>query len=115
MTRLPESAELPEEDAPAEKEEVLDPREARRRAELAELQEIEKQAVANRQTETEKLAAENAARQAKMRQQEQDVQPKGPAPIREDAPVRNRRKTNESETPMRPAPVKRRRGSQTFW
>ena len=104
---LPESAELPEEDAPAEKEEVWDPREARRRAELAELQEIEKQAVANRQTETERLAAENAARQAKMRQQEQDVQPKGPAPIREDAPVRNRRKTNESETPMRPAPVKR--------
>ena len=102
-----ESAELPEEDAPAEKEEVLDPREARRRAELAELQEIEKQAVANRQTETERLAAENAARQAKMRQQEQDVQPKGPVPIREDAPVRNRRKTNESETPMRPAPVKR--------
>ena len=102
-----ESAELPEEDAPAEKEEVLDPREARRRAELAELQKIEKQAVANRQTETERLAAENAARQAKMRQQEQDVQPKGPAPIREDAPVRNRRKTNESETPMRPAPVKR--------
>ena len=104
---LPESAELPEEDAPAEKEEVLDPRKARRRAELAELQEIEKQAVANRQTETERLAAENAARQAKMRQQEQYVQPKGPAPIREDAPVRNRRKTNESETPMRPAPVKR--------
>ena len=102
-----ESAELPEEDAPAEKEEVLNPREARRRAELAELQEIEKQAVANRQTETERLAAENAARQAKMRQQEQYVQPKGPAPIREDAPVRNRRKTNESETPMRPAPVKR--------
>ena len=99
---LPESAELP-----AEKEEVLDPREARRRAELAELQKTEKQAVANRQTETERLAAENAARQAKMRQQEQDVQPKGPAPIREDAPVRNRRKTNESETPMRPAPVKR--------
>ena len=102
-----ESAELPEEDAPAEKEEVLNPREARRRAELAELQEIEKQAVANRQTETERLAAENAARQAKMRQQEQYVQPKGPVPIREDAPVRNRRKTNESETPMRPAPVKR--------
>ena len=102
-----ENTELPEEEAPAEKEEILDPREARRRAELAELQEIEKQAVANRQTETERLAAENAARQAKMRQQEQEIQPKGPAPIREDAPVRNRRKTNESETPMRPAPVKR--------
>ena len=102
-----ESVELPEDDAPVEKEEVLDPREARRRAELAELQEIEKQAVANRQTETEKLAAENAARQAKMRQQEPEIQPKGPAPIREDAPLRNRRKTTESETPMRPAPVKR--------
>ncbi len=35
-----ESAELPEEDAPAEKEEVLDSREARRRAELAELQKL---------------------------------------------------------------------------
>ncbi|MGC6474502.1 MAG: translation initiation factor IF-2 [Candidatus Puniceispirillaceae bacterium] len=102
-----ESVELPQEEAPVEKEEVLDPREARRRAELAELQEIEKQAVANRQTETERLAAENAARQAKMRQQEQEIQPKGPAPIREDAPMRNRRKTTESETPMRPAPVKR--------
>ena len=101
------SVELPQEEAPVEKEEVLDPREARRRAELAELQEIEKQAVANRQTETERLAAENAARQAKMRQQEQEIQPKGPAPIREDAPMRNRRKTTESETPMRPAPVKR--------
>ena len=102
-----ESVELPQEEAPVEKEKVLDPREARRRAELAELQEIEKQAVANRQTETERLAAENAARQAKMRQQEQEIQPKGPAPIREDAPMRNRRKTTESETPMRPAPVKR--------
>lgn len=102
-----ESVELPQEEAPVEKEEVLGPREARRRAELAELQEIEKQAIANRQTETERLAAENAARQAKMRQQEQEIQPKGPAPIREDAPMRNRRKTTESETPMRPAPVKR--------
>ena len=103
----PDNAELPAEEAPAEIEEVLDPREARRRAELAELQEIEKQAVANRQTETERLAAENAARQAKSRTQEPEAQPKGPAPIREDAPMRNRRKTSESETPMRPAPVKR--------
>ena len=102
-----DNAELPAEEAPAEIEEVLDPREARRRAELAELQEIEKQAVANRQTETERLAAENAARQAKSRTQEPEAQPKGPAPIREDAPMRNRRKTSESETPMRPAPVKR--------
>ena len=84
-----------------------DPREARRRAELAELEEIEKQAAAQRLTETERLAAENAARQAKMRQQMPDMQPAGPAPIREDAPIRNRRKTTEVDTPMRPAPVKR--------
>ena len=91
----------------AEKEEVLDPREARRRAELAELEEIEKQAAAQRLTETERLAAENAARQAKMRQQMPDMQPAGPVPIREDAPIRNRRKTTEIDSPMRPAPVKR--------
>ena len=46
-------------------EEVLDPRKARRRAEMAELEEIEKQAAGIRQTEMEKLAAENAQRQAK--------------------------------------------------
>ena len=62
----PEEVSSPE--PPAEEaapEEVLDPREARRRAELAELEEIEKQAAAIRQTEMEKLAAENAQRQAK--------------------------------------------------
>ena len=95
------------EEAVAEIDEVLDPREARRRAELAELEEIEKQAAAQRLTETERLAAENAARQAKMRQQMPDMQPAGPAPIREDTPIRNRRKTTEVDTPMRPAPVKR--------
>ena len=95
------------EEAVAKKEEVLDPREARRRAELAELEEIEKQAAAQRLTETERLAAENAARQAKMRQQMPNMQPAGPAPIREDAPIRNRRKTTEIDSPMRPAPVKR--------
>jgi translation initiation factor IF-2 len=89
------------------KEEVLDPRDARRRAELAELEEIEKQAATQRLTETERLAAENAARQAKMRQQMPDMQPAGPAPIREDTPIRNRRKTTEIDSPMRPAPVKR--------
>ena len=94
-------------EATTEKEENLDPREARRRAELAELEEIEKQAAAQRLTETERLAAENAARQAKTRQQTPDIQPAGPAPVREDAPIRNRRKTNEADPPMRPAPVKR--------
>ena len=103
----PEEVQSAAEEAVAEKEEALDPREARRRAELAELEEIEKQAAAQRLTETERLAAENAARQAKMRQQMPDMQPAGPAPIREDAPIRNRRKTTEIDSPMRPAPVKR--------
>ncbi len=103
----PEEVQPAAEEAVAEKEEALDPREARRRAELAELEEIEKQAAAQRLTETERLAAENAARQAKMRQQMPDMQPAGPAPIREDAPIRNRRKITEIDSPMRPAPVKR--------
>ena len=103
----PEEVQRAAEEAIDEKEEVLDPREARRRAELAELEEIEKQAASQRLTETERLAAENAARQAKMRQQMPDMQPAGPAPIREDAPIRNRRKTTEIDSPMRPAPVKR--------
>jgi translation initiation factor IF-2 len=103
----PEEVQRAAEEAVDEKGEVLDPREARRRAELAELEEIEKQAAAQRLTETERLAAENAARQAKMRQQMPNMQPAGPAPIREDAPIRNRRKTTEIDSPMRPAPVKR--------
>ena len=103
----PEVVQRAAEETVDEKEEVLDPREARRRAELAELEEIEKQAAVQRLTETERLAAENAARQAKMRQQMPDMQPAGPAPIREDAPIRNRRKTTEIDSPMRPAPVKR--------
>ena len=103
----PEEVQRAAEEAVDEKEEVLDSREARRRAELAELEEIEKQAAAQRLTETERLAAENAARQAKMRQQMPNMQPAGPAPIREDAPIRNRRKTTEIDSPMRPAPVKR--------
>ena len=103
----PEEVQPAAEEAVAEKNEALGPRGARRRAELAELEEIEKQAAAQRLTETERLAAENAARQAKMRQQMPDMQPAGPAPIREDAPIRNRRKTTEIDSPMRPAPVKR--------
>ncbi len=103
----PEEVQPAAEEAVAEKDEALGPRGARRRAELAELEEIEKQAAAQRLTETERLAAENAARQAKMRQQMPDMQPAGPAPIREDAPIRNRRKTTEIDSPMRPAPVKR--------
>ncbi len=103
----PAEAQSVTQEGVTEKEEVLDPRDARRRAELAELEEIEKQAATQRLTETERLAAENAARQAKMRQQMPDMQSAGPAPIREDAPIRNRRKTTEIDSPMRPAPVKR--------
>jgi len=93
-----------EEQAP---EEVLDPREERRRAELAELEEIEKQAAAIRQTEMEKLAAENAQRQAKSRAQEQDINATAPLPVREDAPVRSRRRAEEAEAPRRPAGQRR--------
>ena len=93
-----------EEQAP---EEVLDPREERRRAELAELEEIEKQAAAIRQTEMEKLAAENAQRQAKSRAQEQDINATAPLPVREDAPIRSRRRAEEAEAPRRPAGQRR--------
>ena len=93
-----------EEQAP---EEVLDPHEERRRAELAELEEIEKQAAAIRQTEMEKLAAENAQRQAKSRAQEQDINATAPLPVREDAPVRSRRRAEEAEAPRRPAGQRR--------
>ena len=100
---------LAEEAAP---EEVLDPREARRRAELAELEEIEKQAAAIRQTEMEKLAAENAQRQAKSRAKEQDINATAPLPVREDAPVRNRRRPEEAEAPRRPAGQRRGEGDR---
>ncbi|MBT4847413.1 MAG: IF-2-associated domain-containing protein, partial [Alphaproteobacteria bacterium] len=46
---------------PVVEESPLDPREARRRAELAELLEIEKQASAQRKVHSDKLTAENAA------------------------------------------------------
>ena len=93
-------------------EEVLDPREARRRAEMAELEEIEKQAAAIRQTEMEKLAAENAQRQAKSRAKEQDINATAPLPVREDAPVRNRRRPEEAEAPRRPAGQRRGEGDR---
>jgi len=88
-------------------EDVLDPREARRRAELAELEDIEKQAAALRQTETERLAAENAARQARSRRPEDTAPQPGPVPVREDDYGRGRRRTAEVEQPRRAAPVRR--------
>ena len=107
--------EVSQPEPPAEEaapEEVLDPREARRRAEMAELEEIEKQATAIRQTEMEKLAAENAQRQAKSRAKEQDINATAPLPVREDAPVRNRRRPEEAEAPRRPAGQRRGEGDR---
>ena len=107
--------EVSQPEPPAEEvapEEVLDPREARRRAEMAELEEIEKQAAAIRQTEMEKLAAENAQRQAKSRAKEQDINATAPLPVREDAPVRNRRRPEEAEAPRRPAGQRRGEGDR---
>ena len=87
---------------------VIDTREARRRAELAELEEIEKQAAAIRRTEMEKLAAENAQRQARSRVKERDVNATVPLPVRDDSPMRSRRRPEEAEAPRRP--VNQRRG-----
>ena len=101
--------ETVEQDQPAP--EALDPREERRRAELAELEEIEKQAAAIRQTEMEKLAAENAQRQAKSRAREQDINATAPLPVREDGPVR-RRRVEEAEAPRRPSGQRRGEGDR---
>ena len=83
---------------PVVEEALLDPREARRRAELAELQEIEKQASAQRKVHSDKLTAENAARQAAAPQQRpksftNDDAP--PSPREDTAPPRNRRRAAE--------------------
>ena len=86
---------------------VIDPRESRRRAEMAELAEIEKKAAAIRQTEMERLATENAQRQARSRLTERDVNSIAPLPVREGTPMRGRRRPEEAEAPRRPANQKR--------
>ena len=86
---------------------AIDPREARRRAEMAELAEIEKKAAAIRQTEMERLATENAQRQARSRLTERDVNSIAPLPVREGTPMRGRRRPEEAEAPRRPANQKR--------
>tara|TARA_B100000575_G_scaffold294189_1_gene308512 strand:+ start:2228 stop:4828 length:2601 start_codon:yes stop_codon:yes gene_type:complete len=88
-------------------EKAIDPRESRRRAEMAELAEIEKKAVAIRQTEMERLAIENAQRQARSRLTERDVNSIAPLPVREGTPMRGRRRPEEVEAPRRPANQKR--------
>ena len=86
---------------------AIDPRESRRRAEMAELAEIEKKAAAIRQTEMERLATENAQRQARSRSTERDVNSIAPLPVREGTPMRGRRRPEEAEAPRRPANQKR--------
>jgi translation initiation factor IF-2 len=86
---------------------AIDPREARRRAEMAELAEIENKAAAIRQTEMERLATENAQRQARSRLTERDVNSIAPLPVREGTPMRGRRRPEEAEAPRRPSNQKR--------
>ena len=86
---------------------AIDPRESRRRAEMAELAEIEKKAAAIRQTEMERLATENAQRQARSRLTARDVNSIAPLPAREGTPMRGRRRPEETEAPRRPANQKR--------
>jgi len=86
---------------------AIDPRESRRRAEMAELAEIEQKAAAIRQTEMERLATENAQRQARSRLTERDVNSIAPLPVREGTPMRGRRRPEEAEAPRRPANQKR--------
>ena len=102
-------------EAPSAEEVPLDPREARRRAELAELQEIEKQASAQRKVHTDKLTAENAARQAAV------IPPRPKNFTNEDAPPssredtgapRNRRRAAEAEAPRRTQGTKREDGGR---
>lgn len=85
----------------------LTAREARRAAELLELQEIDKQATALKQSKAQKLVDENVARQNKAPPQEEDINVRAPLAVREDSPLRNRRKLVETEQPRRPAGAKR--------
>ena len=88
-------------------EEELTEHEKRRRAEMAELLEIEEQTKAKRQTEAEKLAAENATRQAAFKAKQKDINETAPLPVREDANPRGRRKAVEVDVPRRIAGARR--------
>ena len=104
---LDEAAQSDQTSAP-EAEEVISEHEKRRRAELAELQEIEEQAQAKRQTEAEKLAAENATRQAAFKAKQKDINETAPLPVREDGnPRGGRRKAVEVDVPRRIAGARR--------
>lgn len=108
QTALAESSQSENDDEEKEAgKKTTDPRESRRRAEMAELAEIEKKAAAIRQTEMERLATENAQRQARSRLTERDVNSIAPLPLREGTPMRGRRRSEEAEAPRRPANQKR--------
>ena len=114
------SEAVAEEAAPVVEEAPLDPREARRRAELAELQEIEKIAQTRKAEEKAKRTAENAARRQAVEDQKQRQQKPAPASDRfaqpnvpvEDAasrPQGGRRRAEEADTNRR-QPAARREG-----
>ena len=99
-----EVAEAPTQEPQAETaapEPELSDYEKRRQAELAELQEIEAQQQAKRQSETERLAAENASRQAAFKAKQKDINETAPLPVREDGPVRSKRKAVEVDVPRK--------------
>ena len=114
-------AETEAEAAPAEpavEEAPLDPKEARRRAELAELEEIEKIAQSKKAEEQQKRAAENAARRKATEEQQNQQQararfaPNETGPV-EDAPSRpqgGRRRVEEPDNNQRRQPNTRREG-----
>ena len=103
----PAESEAAEVTQPAAEPE-LSPREKRRRAELAELEEIEKQSAAKKQLEAEKLAAENASRQAAFKAKQADINEQAPLPVREEAaPRTSRRKAVEVDVPRRIAGARR--------
>ncbi len=92
---------------PVEKEPELSELEKRRRAELAELEEIEAQQKAIRQSETAKLAAENASRQAAFKAKQNDINESAPLPVREEGGPRTKRKSVEVEAPRKLGGAKR--------
>ena len=103
---------------PAVEEAPLDPKEARRRAELAELEEIEKIAQSKKAEEQQKRAAENAARRKATEEQQNQQQakarfaPNEAGPV-EDAPSRpqgGRRRVEEPDNNQRRQPNARREG-----
>ena len=97
-------------------EEVLDPREIRRRAELAELEEIEKISQSKKADEQSKRAAENAARRKALEDQQKaseqaDAMPAaGPVEDAGSRPHGGRRRADESEAQTRKQPAPRRTG-----